>query len=50
MKPLTVSLHIGSEQVETLTPSQRKLIATALSDAMSEYYKAHSDEFVKVKG
>ena len=48
-KPLTVTLHIGGKQVDTLTYEQRERIAQRLSDAMSLYYTAHPEEFLKIK-
>lgn len=49
MKPLTVTLHIGGKQVETLTEEQRDRIAQRLSEAMSIYYTAHPEEYKKIK-
>ena len=49
-KPLTVTLHIGGKQVERLTAEQSAKIAERLSEAMSIYYTAHPDEYVKLKG
>lgn len=46
---LTVTLHIGGKQVETLTDEQRERIANRLSEVMSQYYTAHPDEFKKIK-
>lgn len=48
-KPLTVTLHIGGKQVETLTAEQREKMAQRLSEAMSIYYTSHVDEFKKIK-
>lgn len=48
-KPLTVTLHIGGKQVETLTEEQRETLARRLSEAMSLYYTHHVDEFLKIK-
>ena len=48
-KELTVTLFVGEEQVDTLTPEQRKCIAQKLSERMSIYYTAHLDEFLKIK-
>ena len=48
-KPLTVTLHIGGKQVETLTPEQREKMAQRLSKAMTLYYTHHVDEFRKIK-
>ena len=48
-KPLTVTLHIGSKQVDTLTTEQREKMAQRLSEAVSAYYTSHVDEFLKLK-
>lgn len=48
-KPLTVTLHIGGKQVDTLTEEQREKMAQRLSEAMSLYYTAHPEEFLKLK-
>lgn len=48
-KPLTVTLHIGGKQVDTLTEEQRQRLADRLSEAMSLYYTAHPDEYRKIK-
>lgn len=46
---LTVTLHIGGKQVDTLTPEQRKRIAEKFSEVFSRYYSAHPQEFAKLK-
>ncbi len=48
-KPLTVTLHIGGKQVESLTEEQTEKIANKLSEAMSIYYTTNAEEFVKIK-
>lgn len=48
-KPLTVTLHIGGKQVETLTEEQRERLAQKLSEAMSDYYTAHPEAYRKLK-
>ena len=48
-KPLTVTLHIGGKQVETLTEEQRERMAQRLSETMSLYYTNHWDEFLRIK-
>lgn len=48
-KPLTVTLHIGGKQVETLTEEQCERMAQRLTDTMSLYYAQHSDEYQKIK-
>ena len=47
---LTVTLHIGGQQVERLTSEQSARMAERLSDAMSIYYTAHPEEYSRVKG
>lgn len=49
MKPLTVTLHIGGKQVETLSAEQCEKMAQRLSEAMSLYYTAHPEEYLKLK-
>ena len=46
---LTVTLHIGGKQVERLTDEQCERMADRLSETMSRYYTAHSDEYRKIK-
>ena len=46
---LTVTLHIGGKQVDTLTEEQRERLAKRLGDAMSIYYTAHPAEYQKIK-
>ena len=46
---LTVTLHIGGKQVETLTEEQRERIAQKFSEVLSIYYTAHPDEYSKLK-
>ena len=48
-KKLTVTLHIGGKQVDTLTPEQRDRMAERLSEAMSVYYTHHTEEYQKIK-
>ena len=48
-KPLTVTLHIGGKQVDTLTAEQCERISKNLSQAMSVYYAAHIEEYQKIK-
>ena len=48
-KPLTVTLHIGGKQIETLTDEQREKMAQRLSESMSRYYSANKEEFKKIK-
>lgn len=48
-KPLTVTLHIGGKQVDTLTAEQRERVAQKLSEVMSRYYSAHPSEYQKLK-
>jgi hypothetical protein len=46
---LTVTLHIGGQQVEGLTSEQSERMAERLSDAMSIYYTAHPEEYSRLK-
>lgn len=48
-KPLTVTLHIGGKQVESLTDEQAEKMAERLSEVMSRYYTTHPEEFLKIK-
>lgn len=48
-KPLTVTLHIGGKQVDTLTDEQREKIAQRIGEAMSTYYTAHPKEYQQIK-
>lgn len=45
---LTVTLHIGGKQVETLTEDEREKMTQSISKAMSIYYTAHPEEFTKI--
>lgn len=47
-KPLTVTLHIGGKQVDTLTAEQRERMAQKLSEVVSRYYSLHPDEYQKL--
>ena len=47
--PLTVTLHVGSRQVETLDDEYLKRLSQRLSDAMSAYYTAKPEEYRKIK-
>ena len=48
-KPLTVTLHIGGKQIETLTTEQRQKMAQRLSETMSLYNTPKAEEFRKIK-
>lgn len=48
-KPLTVTLHIGGKQVESLSPDQSNRMAQRLSEVMSLYYTNHKEEFKNIK-
>lgn len=48
-KPLTVTLHIGGKQIDTLTAEQREKMAQRLTETMSLYYTPRADEFRKIK-
>ena len=49
-KKLTVTLHIGGKQVDSLTKEQCERVSERLSEAMSLYYTAHPEEYAKIKG
>ena len=49
-KPLTVTLHVGSQEIERLSDEQLEAMATRLGETMSTYYTAHPDEYKKIKG
>lgn len=42
---LTVTLHVGGKQVDSLTAEQVECIAQRMSAAMSLYYTAHPKEY-----
>lgn len=46
---LTVTLHIGGNQIENLSPEQQKKISQKLSEQMSTFYTAHPEEFIQIK-
>ena len=46
---LTVTLHIGGNQVDKLTTDQSERMSKRLSEAMSLYYTAHPTEFTQIK-
>ncbi len=46
---LTVTLHIGGKQVDTLSADQSERMAQRLTETMSLYYTAHADEYAKIK-
>lgn len=48
-RPLTVTLHIGGKQVDSLTPEQSEKMAQRLSETMGLYYTKNLDEFKKIK-
>lgn len=48
-KKLTVTLHIGGEQVDKLTDEQVGKMAKRLSETMSLYYTANPGEFNQMK-
>ena len=47
-KPLTVTLHIGGKQVDKLTDDQCECLAQRVGEAMSLYYTAHPEEYIKL--
>lgn len=48
-KKLTVSIHIGGKQVDSLTKEQCERVSDRLSEAMNLYYTAHPEEYSKIK-
>lgn len=48
-KPLTVTLYIGEKQVDEFTDEQSEKLAQKFGEALSLYYTAHPDEFLKIK-
>ena len=48
-KPINVTLYIGGKQIEKLTAEQCEKMSQRLSEAMSLYYTAHPDEYLKLK-
>ena len=48
-KPLTCTFFVGGKQVEKLTDAQLEVISQRLSTAMSIYYTAHPEEYIKIK-
>ena len=48
-KPLTVTLHIGGKQVESLTDEQAEKMAQRLSEVVSRYYSLHPEEYKNIK-
>lgn len=48
-KPLTVTLHVGSQEIERLSEEQLEAMATRLGETMSLYYTAHAEEYKKIK-
>lgn len=50
-KPLTVTLHIGGKQVDTLTDEQCERMMQRLSEVMSLYYSSPErlEEYKKIK-
>ena len=48
-KPLTFTFHIGGKQVDTLTDEQLEKMSKRLGEAMSAYYIAHPEEYLKLK-
>ena len=48
-KKMTVTLHIGREQIDTLTDEQRSVAAKRVSESMSRYYSANPEEYSELK-
>ena len=49
MKLLSYSIRVGGERVESLTEEQCEKMAQKVGDALSVYYTAHPEEFLKIK-
>lgn len=47
-KPLTVTLHMGGKQIESLTDEQADRMAKRLSEVVSRYYGNHLSEYAKL--
>lgn len=49
---LTVTLHVGSHEIERLSDEQLEAMATRLGETMSTYYTnpEHHEEYKKIKG
>lgn len=45
---LTVTLYVGSKQVDTLSAEQRERMAQKLSKTMGVYYTSHLSEYEKI--
>lgn len=48
-RPLTVTLHIGGKQIDSLTSEQREKMAERLTETIGLYYSRNLDEFKKIK-
>lgn len=48
-KPLTVTLHIGDQQFDTLPDDYLERMSERLSERMSLYYSNHPEEYLKLK-
>ena len=48
-KPLTVTFYMGGKRIDKFTDEQREKMSQKLSEAMSLYYTAHPDEYLKLK-
>lgn len=45
---LTYSFFVGGKPVDKITPDQREKMAQRIGEAMSIYYTAHPDEYLKI--
>ena len=48
-RQLTVTLHIGDKQIDTLTTEQRERMSNRLSKTMNKYYSSHPLEYEQMK-
>jgi hypothetical protein len=46
---LTVTFYVNGKKVEQLAPEYKEEMARRLSEAMSNYYTAHPDEYSQIK-
>lgn len=47
--PLSVTIFIGSEQIDKLTTAQLDKMAEVIAEHMSAFYSANPNEFKKLK-
>ncbi len=47
-KPLTVTFHIGDQQIDKLTDEHLDAMSKKIGETMSVYYTAHPEEYKKI--